>query len=421
MSFVYTQDRLCVGQVALADLATQFGTPLYVYDQNALIEAASRLDAALAGPTPHLVCYAIKANPSLAIIQTFARMGFGADVTSGGELHRALLAKIPAVQIVYSGVGKTAAEMAQALEGGIRAFHIESEQEIGTLSGIAASMGQTASVGLRVNPDIDPQTHPHIATGLRDAKFGLPWERIPALVDRVRDHPTLQLHGLSVHIGSQITDIAPFQKAAMRVAELASDLLASGIPLTYIDAGGGLGVRYQAEMPPTLAQWAGILRQTLSGLSLELLVEPGRALVAGAGVLVTRVLAIKEGATKTFVIVDAGMNDLLRPMLYDAYHPILPVERDDSRPARVIDIVGPVCESTDVLARERHLPLPIPGELLAIMQAGAYGMSMASNYNSRTRAVEVMVMQGGHVHLSRTRETYDDLVRGESLLPDSPA
>ena len=270
-------------------------------------------------------------------------------------------------------------------------------------------------MALRINPDVDPHTHPHIATGLRDTKFGLPWEQAPALVTRIRSLSALRLCGLSTHIGSQIVELEPFRQAAARVVELARDLLAGGFPLEYIDLGGGLGVPYQGETPPTLAVWGRALREATGDLPLTLVTEPGRSLVADAGILLTRVLFVKRAGRKTFVVVDAGMNDLLRPMLYGAYHPIWPVARRAEMPEEVVDVVGPVCESTDVLARGRSLPLPRPGDLLAVLQAGAYGNSMASNYNSRPRPAEVMIVGEGEVRLIRARETYEDLVRGELL------
>ncbi len=403
-------------ELELFALAEQFGTPLYVYHQPALIDAARALDVALAGPTPHLICYALKANPTLAVIQTFARLGLGADVTSGGELFRALRAGIPAEKIVFSGIGKTPTEMAEALAAGIRALHIESEDELITLAGIAAQSGKPAPIALRVNPDVDPHTHPHIATGLRESKFGLPWESISSLVARIRSMPSLQIVGLSLHIGSQIVEASPFQEATARVTALARDLLTQGVTLEYLDFGGGLGVRYADESPPTLAEWGAILRAALDDLPLALIVEPGRSLVAPAGLLLTRILAIKRAPAKTFVIVDAGMNDLLRPALYDAHHPILTIPPRPGTQQEIMDVVGPVCESADALARARLLPLPEVGDLLAVLQTGAYGSSMASNYNSRCRPAEVMILAGGQPYLIRARESYSDLIRGESLL-----
>ncbi len=417
MPLTYRDDILHMDSVPLPALAEQYGTPLYVYSRPALMRAVHEIDKALHGPTPYLICYAVKANPTLAIIQTFARFGFGADVTSGGELYRAIQAGVPARRIVYSGVGKTPAEMREALDAGIRAFHIESEGELDTLAFIAEQAQRTVAVTFRTNPDIDPHTHPHIVTGLRTSKFGLSWDSIPALVSQVLNTPSLRLVGLSAHIGSQITTLAPFAEAAGRLSSLARDLLAQGVRLEYLDFGGGLGIQYGDESPPSLAEWGTTLRSALGDLPLNLLVEPGRALVAEAGVLLTRVLSVKHTPEKIFVIVDAGMNDLLRPMLYDAYHPIWPIRQWANMPQETVDVVGPICESTDVLARDRLLTLPRPGDLLAILNAGAYGMSMASNYNSRRRPAEVMVRLSAKHHLIRARESYADLTRGESLLP----
>lgn len=417
MTLNYHDNILHSAAFPLTGLAERFGTPLYVYNQHQFIRAVRQLDGGLAGPTPHLICYAIKANPTLAVIQTFARLGLGADITSGGELYRALQAGIPANQIVYSGVGKTPNEMRQALEANIRSFHVESAGELQTLGEVAASMGRVATVALRVNPDIDPHTHPHIATGLRDTKFGIPWDQVTEMVEEIQRMPPLKLCGLSVHIGSQITKLGPFEQAAERLVALARELLFAGVPLDYLDLGGGLGVRYQDETPPPLVEWGNALRSVMGGLPLTLLVEPGRALVAESGILVTRVLNVKQSVSRTFVVVDAGMNDFLRPILYGVHHPIWPVEPHSDAPERMVDIVGPVCESTDVFARDQSLPLPRPGDLLAVLHAGAYGSSMASNYNSRCRPAEVMITEDGESRLIRTRETYADLMKCESLLP----
>jgi len=413
----YQDGRLSLDGLSLEALAADFGTPLYVYSQAAMIDAAQQVDTALAGPTPHLVCYALKANPSLAVIQTFARLGLGADVTSGGELFRALRAGVPAAKVVFSGVGKTPAELRAALDSGIRALHVETEGELAALNAIAGELGRPAPIALRINPDVDPHTHPKIATGMSENKFGLPWGEVLRIVEDIRKMPGLRLVGLSMHIGSQITRLDGFQEAARLVASLAADLLSAGVALEYLDFGGGIGVRYADETPPSPAEWAGALRAVLGDLPLGLLAEPGRSLVAGSGVLITRVTGIKRTPAKTFVILDAAMNDLIRPMLYDAYHSIDPVLQRPGAPVEPVDIVGPVCETTDTFARGRDLPLPEPGDLLAIRQVGAYGMSMASNYNSRPRAAEVMITADGAALPIRDRETYDDLVRGERLLP----
>jgi diaminopimelate decarboxylase len=416
MALTYRDGVLHLDGHSIMDLARDHGTPLYIYSQHDLITAGHALDSALVGPTPHLICYAVKANPNLAVIQTFARLGFGADVTSGGELHRALLAGVPPERIVYSGVGKTVDEIGMALLCGIRAFHVESRGEMEAIAAVAASQGAVAPVALRVNVNVDPHTHPGISTGQQETKFGIAWDQVPALRTMVTASASLKLVGLSVHIGSQITELVPYREAADLVVTLARELLVGGAALEYIDFGGGLGVRYDDESPPGFEAWGRVLRDSLGDLPLTLVVEPGRSLVAGSGVLITHVLYIKKSAAKTFVIVDAGMNDLLRPMLYGAYHPIRPIHEMNGRPTVPVDVVGPVCETTDIFAAQRVMALPQPGDLLAITQAGAYGSSMASNYNSRRRPAEVMIGEEGAVHVIRKRETADDLVRGESLL-----
>lgn len=410
----YASEVLHIDGVPLPDLAAQYGTPLYVYSQPSIIETAQQINDGLAGSTPHLICYAVKANPALALIQTFARMGFGADVTSGGELYRALQAGIQPDRIVYSGVGKTPVDVDMALRTGIRAFHIESAWEVGMITRLVIE--QPAPVALRVNPDIDAHTHPGITTGIEETKFGIAWEDIPEVVAAIQSEPHLALIGLSMHIGSQITELEPYQQAAARIITLARDLLGNGIGLRYLDFGGGLGVRYQNEAPPDPGTWARMLRSALGDIPLDLLVEPGRALVAEAGILMARVLGIKRRQRKTFVIVDAGMNDLIRPMLYGAHHPIWPVVSQPNAPQIIADIVGPVCETTDCFARDYPLPAMHPGDLIAILQAGAYGSSMASNYNSRLRPAEVLIDKHRAAHLIRQREEYEDLIRGERLL-----
>jgi len=416
MDLSYIDQTLHFEEVSLETLADEFDTPLYVYNQPALMRAAQAMDLALVGRTPHLICYAVKANPSLAIIQAFAQQGFGADVTSGGELHRALKAGIRPECIVFSGVGKTATEVRLGLEAGIRAFHIESAWELEMIQHKAEISSAIVPLALRVNPDVDAHTHPSITTGIHETKFGIAWEAIPELVAAIQSTPSIQLVGLSMHIGSQITEIEPFREAAGRLAGLARDLLNNGIELGYLDFGGGLGARYLNETPPSFAEWGQTLRQVLGDLPLELVVEPGRALIAEMGVLITRVLGIKQTPRKTFVITDAGMTDLIRPMLYGAYHPIWPVRQRQDAPEKIVDVVGPVCETTDTLAKDRALPLSEPGDLLAILHVGAYGAAMASNYNSRPRAAEVMVKQDGSAQLIRSRETYEDMTRNEFML-----
>jgi diaminopimelate decarboxylase len=319
-------------------------------------------------------------------------------------------------RIVFSGVGKKPDEVQEALAAGIKGLHVESEHEMAMLNRIAMGMGGIANIALRVNPDVDARTHPKIATGLSENKFGIPVGDISRLIETLRDLPALQLKGLSMHIGSQITRLDVFQQAAQKIAHMAKNLLADGIPLEYLDFGGGLGVTYSDETPPSPSEWGDALRRAVGELPLGLVVEPGRSLVAEAGVLISRVLGIKQTPAKTFVIIDAGMNDLIRPMLYDAYHPIRPVRRRDG-PEVNVTIVGPICETTDTFARDRAMALPQAGDLIAIMGAGAYGMSMASTYNSRPRPAEVMIDEKGDSLMIRARETITDLMREERLLP----
>jgi diaminopimelate decarboxylase len=359
------------------------------------------------------VCYAVKANSSLAVLNLFARLGSGFDIVSGGELARVIAAGGDPRKIVFSGVGKTTEEMRQALAAGILCFNVESESELARLESVAAQAGVTAAVSLRVNPDVDPRTHPYIATGLKQNKFGIPYADAPALYRHARGMRHLVLAGIGCHIGSQLTDVTPFVAALDRVLELADRLRAEGITLAHVDIGGGLGIRYRDESPPAVTDYARALLARLEGRSLKLMLEPGRALVGNAGLLLTRVEYLKHGSERNFAVVDAAMNDLLRPALYDAWHEVLPVRA--GRGNTLYEIVGPVCETGDFLARARPLSIK-EGEHLAIMAAGAYGMSMSSNYNSRPRAAEVMV-DGATVHLIREREAVSELMSREMLLP----
>jgi diaminopimelate decarboxylase len=394
----------------LEDAAARFGTPLYLYSAAAIRESFQRYGRAFAS-VPHRVCYALKANSSGALLRLLQGLGAGADIVSGGELKAALRAGFAPERIVFSGVGKTDEELVAGLDAGIGEFNAESEDEVRRLSALAASRGRVARVTLRVNPDIDPRSHPYISTGLRENKFGVDIKEAPAMLARLRGLPGIEVTGLQSHIGSQITDLSPLAEAARELAELSRRLLDEGFGLKTIDIGGGLGVDYQGGGglgPEALAE--SVLPE-LRGLPLTLLLEPGRSLVAPAGVLLTRVLFLKRNGAKTFVVVDAGMNDLLRPSLYQAFHRIEPVRATDTPAARV-DIVGPVCETGDFLARDRELPLPEPGALLAVRDAGAYGFVMASNYNLRMRPAEALVDDGA-VRLVRRRETFEDLVRNE--------
>ena len=397
--------------VLLAELAARFGTPLYVYSRAALLDAYEGYDRAFAA-VPHRICYALKANGSGALLRILAERGAGADIVSGGELEAALRAGFPPERIVFSGVGKTEDEIRLGLQNGIGEFNAESEQEIRGIDVAARKLARRARVSLRVNPDIDPGSHPYIATGLCESKFGVPIGEARGILERVRGLAAIEIAGVQCHIGSQVTDVTALAEAAQALAALARELVARGFPLRTIDIGGGLGVDYDGRGAPGPAELAAHVIPALAGLPLTLLVEPGRSLVAPAGVLLTRVLYVKESGSKRFVIVDAGMNDLLRPALYDAFHRIELVS-ERGREALTVDVVGPVCETGDFLGRERLLERVEPGELLAVRDAGAYGFSMASNYNMRPRAAEALV-EAGRARLIRRRESFEDLVRTEA-------
>lgn len=415
--FGYREQGLCVEELPLTHVAERYGTPCYVYSRAGLESAYREFDRVFAG-LPHLVCYAVKANSNLAILNLFARLGAGFDIVSGGELKRVLAAGGDPSRVVFSGVGKTEAEMRLALEAGILCFNVESEAELYRLNEVAGGLGRRAPVSLRVNPDVDPRTHPYISTGLKESKFGIEYGRAFELYQVAQTLPHLTLRGIDCHIGSQIVEVEPFVDALERVLALVDRLSAAGIRLEHVDLGGGVGIRYRDETPPDLADYARRIGERLAGRGLTLLLEPGRALVGNAGLLLTRVEYLKPGQTRNFAIVDAAMNDLMRPALYDAWHDILPVRPHDD-PERVWEIVGPVCESGDFLGHDRRLALA-QGDLLAIMSAGAYGMSMASNYNSRPRAAEVMV-SGAQSFLIREREPLEALYALEHLLPGGPS
>lgn len=410
--FHYQGDALHVEQVPLADIAARFGTPCYVYSLAALKDRFAQFTDALRG-REHLVCYAVKANSNLAILNTFARLGAGFDIVSGGELQRVLAAGGDAGKVVFSGVGKSAGEMRMALDAGILCFNVESAAELGRLSEVAGGMNKIAPVSLRVNPDVDAKTHPYISTGLKQNKFGVAYDEAVSLYLRARDLPNLRIVGVDCHIGSQLTETSPFIAAAEKVLALVERLADEGIRLEHIDLGGGLGIRYCDETPPAIPEYVVALLGALRGRSEKLIFEPGRALVGNAGALLTRVEYLKHGEEKNFAIVDAAMNDLMRPALYDAYHGVLPVTREN-HPVKKYEVVGPVCETGDFLGHERELAIG-PGSLLAVLSAGAYGMSMSSNYNTRPRAAEVMV-DGGTMHLVRERETVAQLYAGEKLI-----
>ncbi len=404
--------HLHLEEVSLEALARQYGTPLYVYSMTALTQAYAEYETALAG-LPHLICYAVKANGSLAVLQHFAKLGAGFDIVSGGELARVLAVGGLPQKVVFSGVGKTADEMRLGLQYGIRCFNVESESELQRLNQVAGAMGRRAPVSFRVNPDVDPKTHPYISTGLKQNKFGIPIQRAPAIYRQAAALPNIEIVGVDCHIGSQLTDLSPIADALDRVLALVDALAEGGIRLKHIDIGGGVGIRYHDEIPPDMGNYRRILQSRLQGRSEEVIVEPGRSLVGNAGVLLTRVEYIKAGEDKNFVIVDAAMNDLMRPALYEAFHEIVPVTESDAVPMRC-DVVGPVCETGDFIGLERHLAVR-EGDVLAVLSAGAYGMSMSSNYNSRPRAAEVLLRKN-ESHLVRERENPDALMAGERLL-----
>jgi diaminopimelate decarboxylase len=400
--------------VRLGELAARHGTPLYVYSRSAMRSALAAYTDALAGRR-HLVCYAMKANSTLAVLKTFADAGCGFDIVSGGELERVLAIGVPPSRVVFSGVGKTRDEMRRALTVGVRCFNVESEAELEVLSEVALALGTRAPISLRVNPDVDAGTHPYISTGLKDNKFGVAHERALAVYRHAAQLPGLQVTGIDCHIGSQITEVSPYLDALDRLLDLVEAIEAAGIPLHHIDIGGGLGISYRGETPPPAGE---LVRQVLQRLDArghgqrELLLEPGRSLVGNAGVLLMQALYLKPGEHKNFCIVDAAMNDLVRPAMYEAWMDIVACEQRDTT-TTVYDVVGPVCESGDWLGRERALAVQ-PGDLLAVLSAGAYGMTMASNYNTRPRAAEVMV-DGEQAWLVREREQVADLFKGEHL------
>lgn len=412
--FQYRGDTLHAEDVPLDRLASEFGTPTYVYSRATLERHWHAFDRAFAD-RPHLVCYAVKANGNLGVLNALARLESGFDIVSLGELERVLAAGGEARRVVFSGVGKRADEMRRALELGIRCFNVESAAELERLNRVAGEVGRVAPVSLRVNPDVDPRTHPYIATGLKESKFGIDVADALAVYRRAAELPNLEVVGVDCHIGSQLTSLSPFLDALDRVLALIHRLADDGIALHHLDIGGGLGVRYRDETPPEPAEYAQAINDRLGGLAMEVLIEPGRAIVANAGILLTRVEYLKPTAHRRFAIVDAAMNDLIRPALYEAYHEVVPVRRDGGGEEAAYDLVGPVCESGDFLAKDRTLRLA-PGDLLALRTAGAYGFSMASNYNGRPRAAELMV-DGDRIHVVRRRETCQDLYRGESVLP----
>ena len=412
-AFLYRDGQLFAEDVPLSDIAARFGTPCYIYSRAMLENALDDFQRELSGHDA-LVCYAMKANSNLAVLNTFARRGAGFDIVSGGELKRALAAGADPKKIVFSGVGKTVDEMSFALNTGILCFNLESEPELFRLDEVAGKLGKKAPVSLRVNPNVDARTHPYISTGLKENKFGIAYEDALKVYQLAAQRPNLEIVGIDCHIGSQLLDPAPFAEALDKLLVLIDQLAAYGIALQHIDLGGGLGIRYKDEEVIDVKTYLQPLLQKLTARSLKVLLEPGRRLVGNAGVLLTRVEYLKPGEVKNFAIVDAAMNDLLRPSLYDAWHDIVSVAPRKSAES-IWEVVGPICESGDFLGRQRSLAL-LPGDLLAVLSAGAYGMSMSSNYNSRPRVAEVMV-DGAKIHLIRRRETAEELYALESLLP----
>lgn len=410
--FAYQAGELHAEEVPLSRIAAEVGTPCYVYSRAALTDAYTRFSEAFRG-RDHLVCYAVKANSGLAVLDLFQRLGAGFDIVSGGELERVIAAGGDPAKVVFSGVGKSEAEIRAALKAGILCVNVESESELGRLDRIARELGLRAPVSFRVNPDVDAGTHPYIATGLKESKFGIPYSAAFDFYRQASALPGVRIEGVDCHIGSQLTEVEPIAEALGKIAELVGRLAAAGIHLAHVDVGGGLGIRYQDESPPALADYARAVTAAFPDPGLKLLFEPGRLLTGNGGVLLTRIEYLKRGEDRNFAIVDAAMNDLMRPALYDAWHDVLPV-REGGR-AETYDVVGPVCETGDFIARERRLAAH-EGDLLAVMSAGAYGMSMASNYNTRPRGAEVMV-DGDALYVIRTRESVGDLIARERRLP----
>ncbi len=410
--FEYRQGKLHCSEVPLEEIAEKVGTPFYCYSLPTLRRHIDAFEEPLSG-VDHQTCFAMKANANLAILSYMARRGLGADVVSGGDLFRALKADIPGGKIVYSGVGKTATEIDMAIEAGIMMFNIESAQELEVINERAGMLGRKAPVSIRVNPDVDPMTHPYISTGMKENKFGIDVEGSLAQYLKARDMEHIEIVGIDCHIGSQLTDLSPFIDAVGRLKMLIARLEEHGIELKYLDLGGGLGITYSDEEPPHPRDYARAVLDAVGPLGLKVIFEPGRVIVGNAGVLVTRVLYRKQTRSKTFIVVDAGMNDLLRPSLYGAYHDIRPV-REKTGDREQADVVGPICESGDFLAKNRDLPILIRDDMIAVMSAGAYGFTMASNYNSRPKPPEVLV-DGARYHVVLNRQTYEDLVSGETV------
>jgi diaminopimelate decarboxylase len=410
--FQYKEDELYCEDVPVRLIAEKTGTPCYIYSLATLSHHFTTFDAAFAN-VAHLTCYSAKANSNVAILKLFGSMGAGVDIVSGGELYRARMAAIPPERIVYSGVGKTVEEIDFALREKILMFNIESSQELEQINRRAEAMGTRASISLRVNPDIDPNTHPYISTGMKRNKFGISADSALRAYEKAKNLRNIEVVGLDCHIGSQLTDVTPFVDALKRLRSLIERLTQNGFHIRYLDLGGGLGIVYDQEAPPQPHEYARALLGELKDIDCTLIFEPGRVIVGNAGILVTKVLYTKRTQAKNFVITDGAMNDLVRPSLYGSYHYIQPVLRS-LKETEIVDVVGPICESGDFLAKDRGLPMPAAGDYLAVMSAGAYGFSMSSNYNSRPRAPEVLV-KGGQYFVIRQRETWEDLVRPETI------
>lgn len=410
--FEYKNQQLHCEGIPIEQIAEKVGTPFYLYSYNTLVRHFTVFDKAFHG-IPHLVCYSAKANSNLALLRLFINLGGGVDVVSGGELYRALKGGAGPQKIVFSGVGKRVDEIEYALKMGILMFNVESSQELQVINEVAGRIGKKANIAIRVNPDIDPKTHPYISTGLKQNKFGIDILRAPMAYRLASQLPNLKIVGIDCHIGSQLIEVEPIIEALRKLKQLVGNLRKEGMEIQYLDLGGGLGITYEDEEPPHPMEYASNIFEEIKGFGCTLILEPGRVIVGNAGILVSKVLYTKENEEKRFVIVDAGMNDLVRPSYYGSYHQILPV-KEETREEIVADVVGPVCESSDFLAKGRKMPKVNPGELIAVMSAGAYGFSMSTNYNSRPRVAEVIV-RDDQMFVIRRRENYEDLIRGEEI------
>jgi diaminopimelate decarboxylase len=412
--FEYKNGELHCERVSIRRIAEKVGTPFYLYSYRTLVRHFNVFNEAFEG-IPHLVCYSMKSNSNLALIRLFVNLGGGVDVVSGGELYRAIKGGADPKKIVFSGVGKREDEIEYGLKAGILMFNVESLMELQTINEVAGRMNKKAAISIRVNPDIDTKTHPYITTGMKQNKFGIDILRAPMAYRLASELPNLKIIGIDCHLGSQLVDVEPFVEALKKLRSLVDDLRRGGIDIQYLDLGGGLGITYNDEEPPHPYEYASNILEEIKSFNCTLILEPGRVIVGNAGILVSKVLYTKENEEKRFLIVDAAMNDLVRPSYYGSFHQILPV-REEKREEVVVDVVGPVCESADFLAKERKISRLNPGELIAVMSAGAYGFSMATNYNSRPRVAEVMV-RDDEIHVIRKREEYEDLIKGETI-PD---